>query len=107
VIYDPLLISYGFIVAVIPIIILFILIGLYLYFPLTGFFGGWDKDSVERFEKVVLMSGPSKWLVSPMFSITKFFIRISPLHDKFGMESKEALQEARELYIKKQSHFTT
>jgi hypothetical protein len=100
-IYDPIFPVYGFYIAIIGLIPVFIFIALFLYLPLTGFFGGWDNENVAQFEKVVAMSGPSKWVVFPMFRVVRWFIRISPLHDRFGMDSTAATEDALDLYRQK------
>ena len=68
-----------------------------LYFALSGALGGWDDDTLREFEKSTRMSGPSKFLVVPMFWLTKTCARHSKLHNRFSLPMKDAIQEAREL----------
>ncbi|MHA1731192.1 MAG: hypothetical protein ACTSU5_04580 [Promethearchaeota archaeon] len=97
VLYLPLRDLYGFFVGVIPFILIMLLVALVLFFPITAAFGGWDDGSVAEFEKVVEISGPSKWLVSPMFRILKRVCAWSPLHGRFPLDDEAALRESREL----------
>jgi hypothetical protein len=59
-----------------------------LYTPLTGVLGGWDQNSLADFEKAANMSGPSRFIVIPMYRLLAWVCRISPLHDRFGMDAK-------------------
>lgn len=106
VVYDSLFVKYGFFIAVIPLLPLFILIAIFGYFPMTALFGGWDTQSVIQFRKVVEMSGPSKFLVKPMFRVIEAAVKISPLHNRFGMPFEEAMRQVQELYQLKKSHGT-
>jgi O-antigen/teichoic acid export membrane protein len=102
-IYNPLYANFGFYVALIPMILIFIVLGVFIYFPLTVFFGGWDKNNYYSFAKVVKMSGPSKFLVAPMYKIIAKVIDISPLYNKFIVDATEATIEAEELLLMKKS----
>jgi hypothetical protein len=77
-----------------------------VYFGLTGLFGGWDDRTLAEFEKAARMSGPSKFMVWPIFLTTRKFAKISPLHGKYSMPFEEALQEARELLALKHASLT-
>jgi O-antigen/teichoic acid export membrane protein len=103
-IYEPLYARFNFIVAVIPFGVILLLSALYVYFPLTGFFGGWDDKSIETFRRVVSISGPSKFLVVPMFALVLKIIKISPFHNKFAIDTEIAEKEAAEL-LKLKLHF--
>ncbi len=72
--------------------------GFLVYFPLHGYFGGWDDASLDEFKKVVAISGPSKLIVKAMFKLTRKACKKSPLHNKFPLDDTEALKEAQELY---------
>jgi hypothetical protein len=96
-VFDPLF-KYGVFVAIVPSAILLLMVVLLLYFPLTGYFGGWDTFSLTQFEKVVDMSGPSKPFVKLMYAMLKKFCKISKLHNRFPIENAQAIREAQELY---------
>ncbi|HME56228.1 MAG TPA: hypothetical protein VKM55_28765 [Candidatus Lokiarchaeia archaeon] len=75
--------------------------GFLIYFGITALIGGWDDDMINEFEKAARMSGPSKFMVIPLFKFTKWCARISKLHGKYSISPKESLQEALELYSQK------
>jgi O-antigen/teichoic acid export membrane protein len=93
----PLIEHYNFIVGIIPFALILLGTALYLYFPLTVFFGGWDDKSVETFRRVVGISGPSKFLVYPMLKLVELFVRFSLLHNRFSIPTADAEREADEL----------
>src|SRR5271157_3106386 len=99
-ILDPLKVTIGFFPAVIITLLAMIEFAL-VYFGLSALLGGWDKNTLREFEKATRMSGPSKFMVLPIFFITKKCDQISPFHDKYGISADEAIQEARELLIMK------
>jgi hypothetical protein len=68
-----------------------------IFGPLTVMFGGWDDESLRIFGQVTKMSGPSKFLVTPIYWGLLLASKISPLHNRFMVPSKEALKEAMEL----------
>ena len=79
----------------------FLLIGIFLYFPLYTLFGGWDDNTLTEFEKVIQMSGPSKKLLIFLYKYQKKIAKFSPLHNRYPIASEAAMREARELYIMK------
>ncbi|MHA2000338.1 MAG: hypothetical protein ACTSU9_19690 [Promethearchaeota archaeon] len=104
--YIPIKNQAGFFMAVIPFIIIMITMALFLYFPLTVFYGGWDDSSLFEFQKVVKISGPSKFMVGPLFKILKKTSKRSPFHNRFPLDEKAALHETRELEIMKKKSRT-
>jgi len=101
-IYDQILQSNGFFFASIPAIIIIFFMGAFVYFPLTAVLGGWDEGNYRDFRKCVKMSGPSKFLVAPIFKVVKFFGKKSPLYNRFKYNRTEAEEEAVELMEMKQ-----
>ncbi|MFX0099829.1 MAG: hypothetical protein ACFFCS_09610 [Candidatus Hodarchaeota archaeon] len=100
----PLKEQVGFLIALIPFMIIMIMVAIYVYFPLTALFGGWDDASLEEFRKVVKISGPSKFIVANMYKMLLALCKRSPLHNKFPLDDEAALRESRELdVIKEQS----
>jgi hypothetical protein len=96
-IYLPMAAQYGFLIAAIPLIIIMIVVALVGYYPVTALLGGWDTGSIEEFEKVVKISGPSKGIVRPMFALIKKASKLSPLHNKFRLDDEAAVRESQEL----------
>jgi hypothetical protein len=91
--------------AIILAIFLLIVVLLFGYLPLTALFGGWDDQSLKEFRRAAWMSGPSKFYVWPMYKLTEWFCRHSKLHNRYPIESDEALQEATELLELKKKNF--
>jgi predicted small integral membrane protein len=85
---------------------IFFLIGvvIFVYFPLTGLIGVWDPSSIEQLRRAVKISGPGKIFTVPMFKALEFAVSKSKLHGKFGVDDSEAIKEARELMVIKNSH---
>lgn len=85
---------------------IFVLIGIviFVYMPLTGLVGVWDTSSIEQLRRAVKISGPGKIFTVPMFKALEFAVSKSKLHNKFGVDDSEAIKEARELMVIKNSH---
>ncbi len=95
--YLPLMAQYGFIIAVIPFIIIMIIVAIFGYYPLTALLGGWDDASIAEFANVVKISGPSKGIVRPMYDMIKKCAKKSPLHNRFILDDEAAFRESKEL----------
>lgn len=103
-VFVPLFANYGMIPALISMIILgVIVLPLFVYGPLTVFFGSWDTFSMDTMRRAVKISGPSKILTIPMFKLLEWTVKISPFHNRFAQDATEATQEARELMEMKNS----
>ncbi len=87
-------------------IVLFIVMLMLVYYPITAYMGGWDDENLEAFHKAAQLSGPSKFLVWPLYKIVSGICKHLPLHNKFRMPSEEAFKEAAELLELKRSHQT-
>jgi hypothetical protein len=70
---------------------------LFIFFPLYAFFGGWDEHTLAIFEEACEISGPSRIFFGPILRISKWFVKKSPLHNRFPIPYKEAQQEAMQL----------
>ena len=68
-------------------------------FPVIGFLGGFDKKSLEHFEKAVKISGPSHFLANLLYKSSLFGYRHSPFKEKFPIPYEEADREANELNL--------
>ena len=102
--FDAVIDRFHIIVTIITIVLIILVLLIFGYFPIHTLLGGWDDDSMREFRKAVAMSGPSKFIVYPMFKIIEFASKKSPLHNRFKMDSSEALKEVQELLeIRKQS----
>ncbi|MBD3354061.1 MAG: hypothetical protein GF364_21445 [Candidatus Lokiarchaeota archaeon] len=90
-------------IGVIPALIFFIVIIIlaiaFVYLPLSVLLGGWDEGSLASFKKVTKISGPSKFIVKPVYTIVLWTSKRSKLHNKFKMDDTKAIQEAKELMI--------
>jgi hypothetical protein len=90
-VFDTLYPNIGFGGAVIPSILLIFGVLLFVFFPLTAVFGGWDSVNLNEFRKVSKMSGPSKILVIPLYFVVNSLCQKSKL---FG-RAKELLEIKR------------
>ena len=95
--FDPLVETYGIIAGVASMIVLLVVLLVFGYFPIHTLLGGWDDDSMRDLRKAVVMSGPSKFIVYPMYKMIELSARVSPLHNKFKIDSSEALKQVEEL----------
>ena len=75
-----------------------------IYQLFYAFFGGWDDDSLEEYRKGVILSGPSAWMVKPIYWVAEKVSKISPLHNRFPIKNQERvkaeIQELEELRSK-------
>lgn len=98
-VYDTLYEMGGFFLAAFPSLGAIAGMLLFLYFPLTGALGGWDKTNLDEFRKVSRMAGPSKWIVIPVYKIVQAICNRSKLHDRFAMPVEGVIKEAEELLV--------
>ncbi|MBD3352193.1 MAG: hypothetical protein GF364_11960 [Candidatus Lokiarchaeota archaeon] len=87
--------AYG--VVLLYLILILFIFPMYIFMPIYGLTGAWDKRSLEDFRKAALMSGPSKFIVLQMYKLTKWGHRHSPFHGKFIIPYEKGLKEAKEL----------
>jgi hypothetical protein len=100
-IFLPIFLSYGFLIALFPAVLALFFILIFGYFPMTGFFGGWDNVNLEECRKAAKMSGPSKFIVWPMYVLINKMCNISPLHNRFALPMEAVIQDAQDLLILK------
>jgi hypothetical protein len=106
--YVPMYQQFGIYFAIVVTLIFGILFcPIFIYAPLTVIFGGWDDNSLRIFSLVAKMSGPSRFIVGPLYKSMVFFARFSPMHNKFGVPYIEAMQEASELTRIKRGFYKT
>ncbi len=99
-VYQPLRnITGSTMIAIIPLIFIFVvLVPFVIWLPLTAFFGGWDDESVEIFERSVTMAKIAKFFTIPMLRGLLWAKKRAKLHNKFGYDKvDQALIEARDL----------
>lgn len=89
--------GWNFILTLIIAVIVLMIMVFAFYFPLTVFLGGWDENSIRDFRKIEKMSGPSRFLVTPMARIIFKTVPHAKLHNRFKYDEKEALREIKEL----------
>lgn len=73
------------IVAVLILLMILFLFPALLMCPFFGLFGGWDDFTLEEFRKTMLISGPSKGIMTLMYKVTAWFAHHSPMHNKFPL----------------------
>ncbi|MEX2715159.1 MAG: hypothetical protein Q6370_002540 [Candidatus Sigynarchaeota archaeon] len=100
-VYDTLYSMGGFFLAAFPSIGMVAILLFFMYFPLTGALGGWDSTNLAEFKKVSRMSGPSKWIVIPVYKILEATCKHSKLHGRFAMPVEGVIKEAEELLVLK------
>ena len=104
-IFNPMNSSYGTIIALIPLAIIFILIvPFFVYMPLTALIGAWDKGSIDILNKATKISGLGKIFVLPMLRSVQWASKKTDLAEKFAFDDSEALLEAKELMLLKNSN---
>jgi hypothetical protein len=96
---------YGLIPALIAILAMLMVVLMIVFFPLTGLLGAWDDASLRDFKKASRMSGPSKFLVVPMYKGAEWGCRVSPIGNRFGVDATIPMREAEELLVIKRSHY--
>lgn len=105
-IFWPIYYTWGLYPALIIVLLIAIIVfPIMIYGPITGLLGGWDDWAVDIFEKVAKMSGPSKFIVIPIFLSIKYSSKISPLHNRFRHDATEAMQEAWDLTAQKRAWY--
>jgi hypothetical protein len=84
---------------IIMLVVLFLGV-VFIYLPLYSWFGGWDDRSMEIFKRSVAITGPSLFIVYPMYKIFNHFHQRSPFKKKAYIALGEAAdQELLELSL--------
>ncbi|MHA1732515.1 MAG: hypothetical protein ACTSU5_11260 [Promethearchaeota archaeon] len=95
--FYPVLSASNFYVAAIVSVPFFFLFLIFLYVPLSGYFGGWDDTNLDEFKKAAEMSGPSKFIVSPCYKALNWACSKSPMHNRFAMPIEGVVEDAHDL----------
>lgn len=101
--YQYLYSNFGFIVAIFPMFIIYLLCGIPVYFSINAFLGGYDSETLEYLRLSVDQSGPSKFLVRFIYHLTEKIAPKSPFFNKYPIPYEQARKEMAELYELKQS----
>jgi hypothetical protein len=96
--YQFLFDNFGFLVALFPMFVTYLVSGIIVYFIINAAMGGYDTENLEYLRKSVSMSGPSKGLVKIIYSITAKIAPKSPFFNKFPIPWEKARKETEELY---------
>ncbi|MCE7741052.1 MAG: hypothetical protein GOP50_01215 [Candidatus Heimdallarchaeota archaeon] len=92
------LIWQGEIITSVVILLIGTLIGLYLYAFIASFFGAFDDNTLKELKQATEMAGGFKFMAKPLYKMTEWGAKISPLHNKFQMSGfDEATVEAQQL----------
>ena len=83
------------------------LIGVFgIYMPLISWLGIWDERSLKTFKRAVGLSGPSIWIIYPMYKIFETFYKKSPFKKQSYVELGEvAERELEELSLMRYEKF--
>nr|MDO8117253.1 hypothetical protein [Candidatus Sigynarchaeota archaeon] len=87
---------------------IFVLLSIYVlpgigYFLPLALLGGYDKNTLDDFEKAVRLSGPSKFVVIPWYKLAAIGARTSKLHGWRPMYYKNVAEEINELMLTKRA----
>ncbi|MHA1197967.1 MAG: lipopolysaccharide biosynthesis protein [Candidatus Heimdallarchaeaceae archaeon] len=92
------LIWQGEIITSVVILLIGTLIGLYLFAFIASFFGAFDDNTLKELKQATEMAGGFKFMAKPLYKMTEWGAKISPLHNKFKMSGfDEAIVEAQQL----------
>ncbi|MHA1338931.1 MAG: hypothetical protein ACTSRZ_03140 [Promethearchaeota archaeon] len=89
----------GILIPGLIILVLLMISVLIVYLPLYSFFGGWDDRTLKVFKKSVALTGPSLFLIYPMYKIFLQFHKKAPpyfkraAYIKLGEIAQEELKE--------------
>ncbi|MHA1827719.1 MAG: lipopolysaccharide biosynthesis protein [Candidatus Heimdallarchaeaceae archaeon] len=74
------------------------LFGLYLFTFFVGLFGGFDKNTLHELDQATKLAKGVKFMARPLYKITSWGCKISPLFDKFKISIfDDAMREADEI----------
>lgn len=90
------LIWQGEIITSVVILLIGTLVGLYLFAFLASWFGAFDNNTLEELKKATGMAKGFGFMAKPLYKVTEWASKISPLHNKFPISIyDEALKEAK------------
>ncbi|MBY9001452.1 MAG: lipopolysaccharide biosynthesis protein [Candidatus Heimdallarchaeota archaeon] len=72
--------------------------GLYVFAFVASFFGAFDDNTLEELRQASLMAKGLQFMAKPLFIVSKWGAKISPLHNRFPISVfEEASAEAKQL----------
>ena len=90
------------------ILVILIIGGFMIYFPIVSFMGYWDERSLNTFKRAMALSGPSLWMIYPLYKMFNRFYRLSPFKKQSAVKmGEEADKELKELMILRHQRFMT
>ncbi|MHA1204538.1 MAG: lipopolysaccharide biosynthesis protein [Candidatus Heimdallarchaeaceae archaeon] len=88
----------GEIITSVVILLIGIIPGLYLFAFFMGLFGGFDDNTLAEFKRSTDMVKGVGFMARPLYKLTEWGTKISPLHNRFPISIyNEAIKEAEEL----------
>ena len=92
------LIWQGEIITSVVILLIGTLLGLYIFAFLASWFGAFDDNTLEELKRATGMAKGFGFMAKPLYKVTEWATKISPLHNKFQISIfEEAAKEAEEL----------
>ncbi|MHA1865745.1 MAG: hypothetical protein ACTSWZ_04485, partial [Candidatus Heimdallarchaeaceae archaeon] len=88
----------GEIITSVVILLIGIIPGLYLFAFFMGLFGGFDDNTLAEFKRSTDMVKGVGFMARPLYKLTEWGAKISPLHNRFPISIyNDAIKEAEEL----------
>ena len=88
----------GEIITSVVILLIGTLFGLYIYAFIASFFGAFDDNTLGELKTATEMAGGFKFMAKPLYKMSEWGAKISPLHNKFKVSIfEEAIAEAKQL----------
>jgi O-antigen/teichoic acid export membrane protein len=92
------LIWQGEIITSVVILLIGTLFGLYIFAFIASFFGAFDDNTLGELKTATEMAGGFKFMAKPLYKMSEWGAKISPLHNKFKVSIfEEAREEAKQL----------
>ncbi|MCK5142081.1 MAG: hypothetical protein KAQ70_07800, partial [Candidatus Heimdallarchaeota archaeon] len=92
------LIWQGEIITSVVILLIGTLFGMYIFAFFASLFGAFDDNTLAEFKRATEMAKGLKFMAKPLYLVSKWGAKISPLHNKFPMTIfEEAQAEAKQL----------
>ena len=92
------LIWQGEIITSVVILLIGTLFGMYIFAFFASLFGAFDDNTLAEFKRATEMAKGLKFMAKPLYFVSKWGAKISPLHNKFPMTIfEEAQAEAKQL----------
>ncbi len=74
------------------------LLGLYIFAFLASWFGAFDDNTLDELKRATEMAKGFGFMAKPLYKVSEWATKISPLHNKFQISIfEEAAKEAEEL----------